>query len=360
MRRVLNQRRAALICSVLLGMGAPAHADCGLDVSVLMRNLSTAQAQFQTSNETAEASRANVVSTYARLDSAIAAVSNARATSHEPALARAVANLAQTKKQYDQAVAAERPMLFARIEAERTLRGARQALTDAANKLNEQGQALIRASERARRGEVAPSLTDALVCEQSDCVRVSVTEHAALLVLGAVPESLETKAGLAADRACEFTLLKGTAQGEAQAQLQTAEAALVSARQTLSAVIPAWDKSIAETLDAFNSPVGNSHADELLGMAIEELRKQDQAFDAVTAPYRKADEAAMRARAKATAATEALTRHLDYWSDVGRAVADAAAKAERGQAPKFMVVCTTAIPTQAGAWVFPLSPPSNC
>jgi hypothetical protein len=371
MRRARKRFACISVVALTFGVSATAYADCGLDVNALMASLATAQAQFQRSNETAEKSRANVVSTYARLDTAIAAVSSARATNNEPTLARAIAELSQTKKQYDQAVAAERPMLVARIEADRVLRGARQALTDAVNILSEQAQALIRASERARRGEVAPSLSDALVCEQSDCVKVSAVEHAAILALGAVPESLDMRAGIASERACDFTLMKSLpqtvlvrelrqAQAEAQTQLQAAEAGLVSARQTLSAVIPAWDKSIAETLDTFNSPVGNSHADELLGMAIEELRKQDQAFDAVTAPYRKADEAVMRARTKAITANESLKRHLDYWSDVGRAVADAAAKAERGQSPKFVGVCMAANPAQPGAWVFPLSPPPNC
>lgn len=72
------------------------------------------------------------------------------------------------------------------VQATAAFRRARQALNEAVNVAVEQGDALERAAARAARGEVAPSVSDLLACDGPDCQPVSVREHAALVLMGAV------------------------------------------------------------------------------------------------------------------------------------------------------------------------------
>ncbi len=358
------------LCVALVASGASRAAqDCATTIGETQSTFAKAQAQLKTVSEAAERSRANVVSVYRTLDAAIASVSKARANGAEAELDRAIGTLATTKKVYDQAVAAERPQLIARIESERALRAARQALNDDAKRLHEQGQALVNVVERVQRGQVAPSTTDRLVCEQTDCVKVSDSEHAAMIAVGAVAD---TTAWPPSEPSCDFALLAGAksqtalvrslraAQKDAQSKLKAAEDSLIAARQVLAAGIPAWDGAITATLDAHANPASNSHADELLGMAIEDLRKQSTTFNQLAAPYRSADDAVSAAKLAAGGAAAALNQHLDYWADLGRALISAAARAERGLPPRATASCAIGPSTQSGPWTFPLSPPPNC
>jgi len=357
-------RRISVVLA-LLAAAAPALAQtCGPSPDEMRAALSKAEAQFTVINESAEKSRAAVVATYRDVEAAIARITKARASNAEAELGKAMAALGAAKKAYDQAVTAERPQLIARLESERALRGARQALMDSAQLFYDQGQALVKAVERARRGEVTPSLIDALSCEQGDCVKVSALEHAALLTIGATSDLLNLQ--IMPAPSCEFTILTPqppgllrtvrTAQKFAQADVQAAEATLTAARQVLAAGIPAWDKAISGALDTYANPAGNSHADELLGMAIEELGNQSAAFAKLAAPYRTADEKVAAARQVNQTVGNDLRRHLDYWADVGRAVADNAARAQRNLSPRITPSC----PQAAGPWTYPLKPPPNC
>lgn len=66
------------------------------------------------------------------------------------------------------------------------LRQARQVMAEAVNAAVEQGDALERAANRALNGELAPSVSDALACDGPDCVPITLLEHAALILIGAV------------------------------------------------------------------------------------------------------------------------------------------------------------------------------
>jgi hypothetical protein len=354
-------RRISFVLALLVSATAQAQT-CGPSPDDARGAYLKADAQFKAVADMAEKSRAAVVTTYRDVEAAIARISKARAVNAEADLDKAMAALGAAKKAYDQAVANERPQLIARLESERASRGARQDLTDAATSLREQGEALVKAVERARRGEVTPSATDALSCEQGECARVSSVEHAALLAIGATADTVsDAPAG-----SCGFTVLAPgaaglvralrTAQKNTATDLQAAEADLNAARQTLAGGIPAWDKAITAALDTHASPAGNSHADELLGMAIEDLNAQSAAFAKLAAPYRAADEKVMAARQAHQKAADALNHHLDYWADVGRAVADNAARAQRNLAPRISPSCPQAV----GPWTYPLTPPPNC
>ncbi|MSO98000.1 MAG: hypothetical protein EXR11_07265 [Rhodospirillaceae bacterium] len=351
------------------------EATCQRPITELQLAWVTAQTKLTAVTAKTEAARSEVVSTYRVVDSAIAHVAKARAAQDEADLDRAVNELSTAKKNYDSAVAAERPMLVARLEAERTARGARQALSEAAINYREQAEALIHAAERVKGGEVTPSLTDKISCEQADCRSISAVDHSAMIAIGAVADTLDLIKWPPPDRLCEFTLFDVSAirqglarsllaeQASAQQAVQETETALLAARQTLATGIKPWDDSIAGVLNSHANPASNSHADELLGMAIEDLRKQDAAFDTLTEPYRTADDAAMAARANMVKATSRLKAHLDYWADVGRAVMVAAARADRDTITQNLSqagTCQPEILAQAKAWIFALSPPPNC
>lgn len=77
------------------------------------------------------------------------------------------------------------------LQATAAYRRARQALTEAVNDAVEQGEAVERAAARAGRGEVAPSVSDLLICDGPDCVLVTAREHTALVLMGAVGPSFD-------------------------------------------------------------------------------------------------------------------------------------------------------------------------
>ncbi len=77
------------------------------------------------------------------------------------------------------------------LQSTAALRRAHQALADAVNDAAEQGEALERAASRAAAGEVAPSVRDHLSCEGPDCTPISPSEHAALIMMGAVGPTFE-------------------------------------------------------------------------------------------------------------------------------------------------------------------------
>jgi len=337
------------------------------DVAAAARRGAAELAAVDAATETA---RQRVIDAYRAVDAAAGAVMAARARRDEPALDRAVAALGRAKAEYDAAVAAERPLLIARLEAERANRGAQQALSEAARRLREQGEALMRAAARAARGEVAPSLTDLLACEQGDCGRVGGAEHAALVTIGAVADTVDLSAWPPTGRACDFTLFDAKVASAAtwrtlraaarihDRTLKEAEAALTAARQSLAAAIPGWERGLNGVLETYANPVGNSHADELLGMAIEELTRADAAFDPLAAAYRRADEAATEARRAAVGGAAEIERHLDYWDAVGRAVIDAAAGLERGTGRAE--ICGRTLTAATTPWVFAVTPPADC
>ncbi|MDX2145473.1 MAG: hypothetical protein SFV19_19130 [Rhodospirillaceae bacterium] len=285
-----------------------------------------------------EAARAKVIATYAEVDKATASVIGARQARDEPALDAAMNALRVAKATYDSAVTAERPALIARVEADRQLRGARQALSDAARAYHAQADALANAVARIRADEVVPSASDRLSCEKESCAPISEIEHVAMLALGAWADTLD--AGTLDP--CPFSLLAlsnkemgliRTLRAEAtaaKAQAQAAETALLKAREGLAGALKPWDASIAQAVAEHQSPAANSHADELLGMAIDELAKTSSELEKFTKPYRAADETAGTARARLAAATARLEDHLTYWSDIARAVTNAATLADRG------------------------------
>ncbi|MBL8629808.1 MAG: hypothetical protein JNM81_09285 [Rhodospirillaceae bacterium] len=103
--------------------------------------------------------------------------------------------------------ASDQTTLIARLETERKLRGARQAFNEALQAYRAQGKALVAAAERASRGQITPSVKDALACEQGECERIGAVEHAAMIAIGATAETADLNAWPAADHACDFTLL---------------------------------------------------------------------------------------------------------------------------------------------------------
>lgn len=115
----------------------------------------------------------------------------------------------------DKTKAAEPAVLIARLETERQLRGARQAFNEALQNYRTQGKALVLAAERASRGQVTPSTTDALACEQGECERISSVEHAAMITIGAVAETGNPATWPSAERSCDFTLFGGDTAGKA-------------------------------------------------------------------------------------------------------------------------------------------------
>ncbi len=348
------------------------ESTCGPALAVLQKAAADSEAKLKSVSETTEAARAKVISTYRAIPDAIAKIAAARAQNAEADLDRAINNLTVAKKTYDAAVAAERPLIIARLENERVTRGARQAMREAIARLREQGEALVKAVARAKRGEVTPSLSDLLSCEQDECARIPRAEHAAMIAIGAIADTVDPAPWPLPQRECDFTLFDKpsspkamaralmSAQKEALSHLKIAEGNVVTARQVLAAAIPSWNGAITGLLNEHASPAGNSHADELLGMAIEDLRKQDQAFEKATVPYRTADEAAVASQSAALAATEKLIQHYEYWADLGTAVIDMATRAERGANLKNTKPCQVGPTNQAGPWVFALTPPTNC
>ena len=84
-----------------------------------------------------------------------------------------------------------RSAVIGTLQAGTALRRARQALSEAVQAFVAEAEALEHAAALAARGEVAPSATDRLVCEQSDCARVPEQQHAAMVQMGAVPLSFD-------------------------------------------------------------------------------------------------------------------------------------------------------------------------
>jgi hypothetical protein len=213
-------------------------------------------------------------------------------------------------------------------------------VVDAAEQMRAEAKALEGAVERIRAGEVVPSFTDRLACDRETCAPIPATEHAAMIALGAWADTLAAEA---ASRPCSVFArqepqrpLVRTLRAEiaaAKTQAQAAETALLTARGALAGALKPWDAAVAQTIAEHQSPAANSHADELLGMAVEDLARQSAALNAVAWPYRAAEEAAVAARARLAAATQRLDRHLAHWADIARAVTNAAVQAERGQSP---------------------------
>lgn len=87
--------------------------------------------------------------------------------------------------------AREQAVMIGELQAATVLRRTRQLLAEAVQRIVAEADALERAAALAARGEIAPSATDRLVCEQSDCAPVPEQQHASMVQMGAVPSSFD-------------------------------------------------------------------------------------------------------------------------------------------------------------------------
>jgi hypothetical protein len=221
----------------------------------------------------------------------------------------------------DEATAREQAATIGDLQAAAAARNARQRLTEAVTGVFEQGEAIERAAARAVRGEVTPSVADALACDGPDCARISPREHAALILMGAVGPSFDPAKWPPADEASPITVL-----------------AYMPAALPLATLRRAAEEAAERTREI------QAHAALLRGG----LSAQSSAADIDA--YAKADAAARSARRAQNDADDALWARLRYYGDLGRAVKRAALLAGDGYSLKTggKRACTgkTCIPAQ--------------
>jgi hypothetical protein len=166
MIRKIPLRLAGLI--VAAALASPAHAE---PLIGLQKALRAAEAEASAHDKLIDRAKADTLKAVA----ALGAKGNTAAVT-------ALLAAAQQREQ-----AAE----IGALQSTAALRRARQALTEAVTDAIEQGEAIERAAARAGHGDVAPSVSDLLACDGPDCVPVSAREHAALVLMGAVPPGFD-------------------------------------------------------------------------------------------------------------------------------------------------------------------------
>ena len=287
-----------------------------------------------------EASRQAVVDRFGdvtRAEDALMAARN-RERFDDRKLAAAMDALARGKATYDATLTKERAAIVGSVQADAATRAARQSLKDAAVVWASQGEALQRATTRAQAGEFAPSATRYTACLDTDCSPIAAQDHAAMIAIGAVGPAFETESesqealhvitvlppGAATVRTLRDAANTAATTGQRDAEDVTAH------RKPLFAVVPPWDTAVQNMLDVYFRPQANSHAEELLTMAADDLSRASNALRSAGQSYRSASLAADASAATRRAAEEKLSRALTIFADQGRAISRAAVLAERG------------------------------
>jgi hypothetical protein len=223
------------------------------------------------------------------------------------------APLEKAQRAYDAAAAARQAYAIPQLEAERTLRGARQMLAEGLMSYRAQGEALANAVERARHGEVTPSLTDPLSCDGADCGRIDARTHAAMITIGAVAPTVQSENWPTAGRECDFVLLEPSfaknrrvftltaAQKEAQSAAQHAAAAARVARQQHEAALQERAAAVGEA-------------------TAETLKQLSGQVIALRVDLQRADAAADAAKARERETAETLKQYFSYWDALARAI----------------------------------------
>jgi len=265
-----------------LGLAGPARAQTLIDLQRAVRAAqSTADAQ-------AKAGARARAETLKAVD-ALGAKGN-------PAAMATVLSMAEQREQ-DAAIAA--------LQGTAALRRARQALNEAVTDLAEQGAAIERAAARAEQGEVAPSVSDLLVCAGPDCVGVSAREHTAMILMGAVTPEFDHAKWPPPEAVSAITTLTYHPDAPPLAGLRR-EAAEAAARAQ------AAQRAVSETRAAL----------------------QSDANPAAAGRYTAARTAAEAARLELIAADQRLAQTVRRFADAGRALKRAALLAGVGYALK--------------------------
>jgi len=335
-------KRFLLIAACVLGISPAYGAET---LAELLRARSAAAEVADTRSQALE--KLNRATQARRID-----LMNVAAKGGTPALAKA-------KSAYDAAMQQEQAAMFAGLQAEAERRRTAQAVAEAVVKYIAEGDALERAAARAARGEVAPSATDTLSCEQDLCRPIPDLEHAALAQMGAVADTFNAEAWKGAERAAEISslpllgdttpLLRSLRQAvtEAERTQRQSTLSLSQAQQALDAVIKPWEAAIqnaivqpatADNLAARNAalePLLKAHTDaaDIKAKAEAALTAAHQALDEATAAY------AEQARALKWAASLADAGYLLKANDPTQACAAKTCRPATGrEAAAFIVI----------------------
>ena len=155
----------------------------------------------------------------------------------------AMATMLAMAEQREQAAA------IAALQSTAALRKARQALSEALLDITEQGSASERAAARAEHGEVAPSVSDLLVCDGPDCVAVSAREHAAMVLMGAVTPVFDHAKWPPADAASAITVLAYRPEAPPLATLKREVTAATERAQTTRSAVNAARGALQSSAD---------------------------------------------------------------------------------------------------------------
>ncbi len=322
-------RQAATSVILITALWATqASAQCVAPIAEVQKKITAASVQLKKISDATVAAEAKKQKASLNISEATQQLVDTPTASH-----RALTKLRASQSAYDEARQEAQNLLIARLETERALRGANQALNEAIENYSTQGEALISAVERARRGQVTPSLTDPLACEQGDCERIKKTEHAAMITMGAIADTVDPSTWPPQDRTCDFTILSpdiakqviwrglATTQLKLQFSAQDADAALRNTQRALDDATKTRDTELAAMLESSDA--------DFLQIAAKDLVERNASLPPLLSARDGAKMGAMMARAKASEATETSQRQLDYWADIGRAVVIASVQIER-------------------------------
>jgi hypothetical protein len=238
--------KSCIVLSVALWAGVSTASSADRPLTDIQREVFAAQQRVDAEEQARAQLHREIQEKSARVMATRAAADNAA----PPAAAKKSAALAQAVAAYSDALKQEDAMVVGALQANAALRRSRQTLMEAVSDYVEQGDALERAAARAARGEVAPSVSDLLACDGPDCAPVSVREHAALALMGAVGPGFDMASWPPEGAASPITVLaRNTATAPLIADLrrvaqdagesaQSASAAAARARQSLAGPAP--------------------------------------------------------------------------------------------------------------------------
>jgi hypothetical protein len=314
---------------------AQASAQCIVPLSELQNAISVANSKLE--KIAADAVKTRLAQQ--RISSDISKTSQQlinKLSQHSASGHRELTTLRAAQSKYEKTAQDEQSLIIARLETERTLRGARQSLNEALKSYRAQGQALVSAAERAAQGQVAPSLNDTLACEQGDCERIGKSEHAAMVAIGAIAETVDPSAWPLQDQTCDFTIFRPQTarrsiwrnlyktQMAAQLAAQDADSKARNAVHTLSEATQARNIALARVLQTSHEPESN-----FLRIATRELADHEVTLPSLIRARDTAETEARTARDKALEMTRKLQQQLNYWTDIGRAIIAASLQIER-------------------------------
>ncbi len=170
------------------------------------------------------------------------------------------------------------------LQSSAALRRARQALSEAVTAAIEQGDAVERAAQRAAHGEVAPGVRDLLACDKADCVKVPLREHAAMVLMGAVPLDFDAKNWPPDETAPAVTVLSSHPSAPRIATLRAAASEAAETASKTQARAEAAYRAMAtgrtsEALSAFGAAQGEADSARAAQAAADEnLRLAERTF----------------------------------------------------------------------------------